>query len=134
MIMNKASLLAAGALIVATGIMSPRPANATVLGVTVWTGDPTSHFISSQNADLANKPTSIADATFQYTTVGGLTLNFNDTSPQNTTTAGGLFSSFFATDPGSISSFLSPNGTYTNGNTSGFMGTSMSIAGNAYTT
>ena len=139
MITKKASLLAAavGSLLFATGIISS--ANATVLSVTVWTGSPTGDIQSSQTADLGDKPAAAnIDATFQYNTSGGLTLNFSDTSPQNTTTAGGLFKTFFASDSGSIvaGSFASPDHAYTPdaAGIAALMATSMSIAGNDYTT
>jgi hypothetical protein len=138
MIIKRAGLLAAaGTLLFAAGIISP--ANATVLNVTVWTGSP-DNIQSSQTADLGHKPAAAnIDATFQYnTSPAGLALNFNDTSAQNTTTAGGLFSAFFATDPGSINaaSFASPDGAYASGaaGIAQLLATSMSIAGNAYTT
>jgi hypothetical protein len=125
MIMNKASLLAAGALIVATGITSPRPANAVVLDVTVWNGAPGS--ASSMTADFGGTPTAPVFAHFTFDTGAGFLLNWADNGPQN---SAGLFSTFFGSSTPAGFTFL--GGTV--GSEANLMTKTMSAAGNGTVT
>jgi hypothetical protein len=120
---KKASLLAAGALLFATGILSP--ANAIVLDVTVWTGTPNG-IQSSQTADPAHAPTGAPFATFTFDTGPGFVLNWADNGPQNSL---GLFSTFFGS--------ATPAGFTFNGTAlqqAAFMNTTMSTNGNGTVT
>jgi len=125
-------LLAAGATLLAIGTA---PARAVVLDFTVWTGTPNG-ISSSQTANQAGAPTSTNLTTFEYNTGSSFALNFADNSPQNTTSAGGLFSTFFGAGAANISAFSSNvyTGATVADQIANFLASSMSIAGNGYTT
>jgi hypothetical protein len=121
--MKKASLLAAGALLFATGIMSP--ANAIVLDVTVWTG--ADNGVNSKQTASGPIPSGLAFATFTFDTGPGFVLNWADNGPQN---SAGLFSTFFGSSTPAGFTFL--GGTV--GSEAALMGTTMSTAGNGTVT
>ena len=124
-IMNKTGLLAAGALMLATGIISPKPANAVLLDVTVWNGAPGS--ASSMTADIGGTPSAPVFAHFTFETGPGFVLNWADNGAQN---SAGLFSTFFGSSTPAGFTFL--GGTV--GSEANLMTTTMSTAGNGTVT
>ena len=131
MFSRKMSLALAGAAFCLLGASSSQAA---VLTFTIWSG-PNDGSHSSDVAQVANTPgAGHVDATFTYNTGPGLSLTFDNPAPQNHTSTGDLFKTFFNSGSGTINigSFSSPDGAY--GNLNQFLNANMSVAGNGNVT
>ena len=131
MFSRKMSLALAGAAFCLLGASSSQAA---VLTFTIWSG-PNDGSHSSDVAQVANTPgAGHVDATFTYNTGPGLSLTFDNPAPQNHTSTGDLFRTFFNSGSGTISigSFSSPDGAY--GSLNQFLNANMSVAGNGNVT
>ncbi len=134
--MGKLRYLALGALAMTASVAAMSVAQASL--VTVWGGyntpassaNPTPNNAGGTNGAQDANPSNSAVAVFDWSGP----INWVAPGPQNTTTAGNLFGTFFT--GGSITNFASPGSEYTNdaSGLANFLASSMSVAGDNYWT